>query len=266
MVFVRPLLCAVLLLVALADIAATAVSAATLEPRTNLAYDAYLDEAKRKFVLRVRDGVGGATRDGTLSVGPARQDGIIELPGGLVHHWVGSAFVRGVTLRQAIDASSNYARYSAVYKAVIAARLLEHEGDTFRVLVRVRQSGGGISATLDVRSIIRYVHPTSRSAYSISDAEEIREVINAGKPDDRLLPAGHDSGYLWRANTFSYLLEEGDGLYIELETIGLSRRFPPLLAWFIEPIARRVGRTSVESSLREFLAVLKPGANPSTDR
>jgi hypothetical protein len=181
------------------------------------------------------------------------------VPGGLVHHWVGSTFVRGVTLRQAIDASSDYARYSAVYKPVIASRVLEHKDDTFRVHMRLRQSGGGISATLDVRSTVRYFYPTSRTAYSISDAEEIREVNNAGKPDERLLPAGRDSGYLWRANTFSYLLEEEDGLYIELETVGLSRRFPPLLAWVIEPIARRVGRTSVESSLREFLAVLKPG-------
>jgi hypothetical protein len=222
MAFVRPLLSAVLLLVALADVAPIVVNAATLEQRTNLAYDAYLDEAKRKFVSRVRDGVAGSTRDGTLSVGPARQDGIIDLPGGLVHHWVGSAFVRGVTLRQALDVSSDYGRYSAVYKAVIASRLLEHEDDTFRVLMRLRQSGGGISATLDVRSTIRYVHPTSRSTYSISDAEEIREVINAGKRDERLLPAGDDSGYLWRANTFSYLLEEGEGLHIELETIGLS--------------------------------------------
>jgi hypothetical protein len=256
---VRRLLLTALLLVALADVATIVVNAATLEPRTNRAYDGYLDQAKREFVARVRDGVDGSPRDGAVSVRPARQDGIIEVPGGLVHHWVGSTFVRGVTLRQAIDASSDYARYSAVYKPVIASRVLEHKDDTFRVHMRLRQSGGGISATLDVRSTVRYFYPTSRTAYSISDAEEIREVNNAGKPDERLLPAGRDSGYLWRANTFSYLLEEEDGLYIELETVGLSRRFPPLLAWVIEPIARRVGRTSVESSLREFLAVLKPG-------
>ena len=37
---------------------------------------------------------------------------------------------------------------------------------------------------------------------------------------------------------------------IEMETIGLSRSFPPMLGWFIEPIARRLGRKSVELSLR----------------
>jgi hypothetical protein len=255
---VRRFLRTALLLVALADIVTIVLNAATLEPRTNLAYDQYLDEAKRQFVARVREAPVGSTRDGEVSVRPARQDGIIELPGGLVHHWIGSTFVRGVTLRQAIDASTDYARYSTVYEPVIASRVLAHEGDTYRVQMRLRQSGGGISATLDVRSTVRYVYPTSRTAYSISDAEEIREVDNAGKPDERLLPAGNDSGYLWRANTLSYLLERGDGLYIELETIGLSRPFPRLLAWFIEPIARRVGRTSVENSLREFTSVLKP--------
>ena len=254
------------LLVALADIATIVVSAATLQPRTSLAYGQYLDQAQREFVARVREAPVGSTRDGEVTVRPARQDGIIELPGGLVHHWTGSAFVRGVTLRQAITASTDYARYSAVYKPVIASRVLGREGDTYRVQMRLRQSGGGISATLDVRSTVRYFFPTSRAAYSIADAEEIREVDNAGKSDERLLPAGNDSGYLWRANTFSYLLERGDGLYVELETIGLSRGFPPMLAWFIEPIARRVGRTSVENSLREFMSVLKRAVTPPANR
>jgi hypothetical protein len=263
---VRRFLRTVLLLVALADVVTIVVNAATLEPRTNLAYDGYLDQAKREFLSRVRQAPAGSTRDGAVSVRPARQDGIIELPGGLVHHWIGSAFVRGATLRQALDASTNYARYSAVYKPVIASRVLGHEDDTYRVQMRLRQSGGGITATLDVRSTVRYFYPTSRTVYSISDAEEIREVDNAGKRDERLLPVGNDSGYLWRANTFSYLVEQADGLYVELETIGLSREFPPLLAWFIEPIARRVGRTSVENSLRAFMSVLKPAATPPANR
>ena len=258
MAVLRRFLRTALLFVALADIATIVVSAAMLEPRTTLAYERYLDQTKREFLARVREAPVGSTRDGEVSVRPARQDGIIKLPGGLVHDWIGSAFVRGITLRQAINASTDYARYSAVYKPVIASRVLVHEGDTYRVQMRLRQSGGGISATLDVRSTVRYFYPASRTAYSISDAEEIREVDNAGRPDERLLPAGNDSGYLWRANTFSYLVEQGDGLYVELETIGLSRQFPPLLAWLIEPIARRVGRTSVENSLREFMSVLKP--------
>lgn len=78
------------------------------------------------------------------------------------------------------------------------------------------------------------------------------EIKNAGRVDERHLPAGQDSGYLWRAHAFSYVVEHDDGVYVEMETIGLSRRFPPFLAWVIEPIARRLGRRSVEASLEEF--------------
>jgi hypothetical protein len=87
-------------------------------------------------------------------------------------------------------------------------------------------------------------------------------VQNAGGRDERLLPAGHDSGYLWRANTFTRYVEGKDGLWIEMETLGLSRRFPPLLGWIIEPIARRLGRRSVETTLLEFQSALEKGGVP----
>jgi hypothetical protein len=47
-------------------------------------------------------------------------------------------------------------------------------------------------------------------------------------------------------------IEREDGLFIEMETLGLSRSFPAMLGWIIEPIARRLGRRSVELSLQEF--------------
>jgi len=43
----------------------------------------------------------------------------------------------------------------------------------------------------------------------------------------------------------------------------LSRPFPTMMGWMIEPIARRIGRRSVERSVEEFRqAVLKRYAAP----
>ena len=92
---------------------------------------------------------------------------------------------------------------------------------------------------------------------AISNADEIREVENAGQSNERLLPAGRDSGYLWRASSFTRFTEREGGVYIETETLGLSREFPPFLGWIIEPIARRLGRKSVERSLEEFIAAIR---------
>ena len=80
---------------------------------------------------------------------------------------------------------------------------------------------------------------------------------DAGTAKERQLSPGHDSGYLWRAAAFTHMVERDGGVFVEMETIGLSRGFPTLLSWIIEPIARRVGRSSVERSLQEFSAAVR---------
>lgn len=241
-------------------VAEPAPAAVELESRTAAAYDSYLERARREFLSRVEGDRPGHVHD--VSAGPARGDGILSVPGGLVHHWVGRGLLRGATLERAIAVSKTYSAYSRIYKPIIASRVLSNDGETFHVLMRLKEGEAGITAVLDVRSTIEYVYPSGGRTYTISNAEEIREVQHAGRREEHLLPAGRDSGYLWRANTFTWFVELPDGVYVEMETIGLSRRFPPLLGWLIEPIARRLGRKSVETSLKEFTAaVLSPASS-----
>ena len=234
-------------------------SAAELEDRTAKAFAAYADEARRAFVARasnasltpkIRDGVRG---------GPGKGDGITDVPGGLVHHWIGVAFVPGVTLAQAMRSTRDYAAYPSVYKStIVAARTLDTRDESARVWVRVKGGGGGISAVLDLTTSIQYVTAAPGRVYSVANVDEVREVKNAGTTNEQLLPPGRDSGYLWRGNTFTSYIEADGGVVVEMETLGLSRRFPTMLGWIIEPIARRLGRHSVERSLREFSTSLAP--------
>lgn len=187
-------------------------------------------------------------------------DGILGVPDGLVHHWTGSAFIRGATVAQAVDVSRDYARYPTLYKAVLSARVLSQQRDAYTVLLRIKEGEAGVTAVLDVRSIIEYRMLDRGAVLAISASDEIRQVENAGNRDERLLPAGRDSGYLWRAHTFTYLAPAQDGVFVVMETLGLSRRFPPMLGWIIEPIARRLGRKSVEESLLEFATALRSSA------
>ena len=258
---VRYLLLLVLTLAA-AVISSRPADAAELQVRTNRAYDAYVARAKEAFLSRTKRPRAPAkpaasSTDLVIDARPANEDGILNVPCGLVHHWLGSAFIAGVSLREAVDVSRAYAEYAGVYSSIIASKLLEHDGDTYRVLLRLKEGEAGVSAVLQLRSTVEYFADHPGTVYTISDADEIREVRKVGRPDERLLPAGRDSGYLWRASTFSRLVEERGGVYVETETLGLSRQFPPLLGWIIEPIARRLGRKSVELSLREFAAAVR---------
>jgi len=239
-----------------------AAEAADLQDQTQRAYDEYLDKATRLFVDRARQGnvasaVPGNAASPGVSVGPAREDGILSVPGGLVHHWLGSTLIAGATMDDALAVSFNYNDYRSIYKPVIASSLLGRDGNTFRVRMRVKGSGGGLSATLDVTSRVEYAYPDDRSAYSIATSDEIREIRDAGTAHERSLPPGHDSGYLWRAATFNYLGARAGGVFAETEAVALSRRFPPFLAWIIEPAARRLGRNSIERSMVEFARAVK---------
>jgi hypothetical protein len=234
------------------------LAAADLEDRTTRAYNAYLEATRDAFVLRAVNDQGKPLTPGVVAAGPGRGNGINDVPGGLVHHWTGAVFLPGITLERALDTSHRFDDYTKIYKGIVASKLVARDGDTYHVSMRLKEGGGGISAVLDVRPTIIYVRTTPHSAYSISTLSEIREVENPGAHDERLLPAGHDSGYLWRADTFTRYSERGGGLFIEVETLGLSRQFPPLLGMFIAPIARRIGRRSVETSLHEFAAAIGP--------
>jgi len=160
--------------------------------------------------------------------------------------------IPGVTLDQVVAVSRAYHDYPTIFHPIVSAVVLSDDCGSLNVQFRMRESAAGMSATLDVTSRVMYGRPDARHAYVISSADEIHEVKDAGRSTERHLPAGRDSGYLWRAGALTRFVEEGNAVYMEMETIGLSRPFPTMLGWMIEPIARRIGRRSVEQSVEEF--------------
>ena len=256
--------------------ASARVGAAGLPAETIRAYEDYVGAVRQSFVGHVKTDrslvdVAGADmnailKDGRVLVRPAREDGIIDIPGGLIHHWKGVAFIPHVTLQQAISASQDYANYKHVYETILDVGVLEHHGDTFRVQMRVRKSGGPVSAVLDVWSDVEYQSKGGNVVYSVSNSERIMEVENAGKPNERRLPLDQGRGYLWRAQIYSRFAEQDGGVLTEMENIGLSRTFPPLLGWIIEPVARRIGRGSVEESLSAFRTAVISSARQANEK
>ena len=162
------------------------------------------------------------------------------------------SFVPDATLEDSMAIAQDFAGYKHVYGPVTDARVLERDGDTFRVVIRMHKSSGPVSAVVDVWSTVRYREHDRSMIYSSSDSERILEVRHAGTPEEqRLSPArvGAICGTRARSRGSS---QHDSGVLVELVNVGLSRRFPPMLGWIIEPIARRLGRGSVEDSLLEF--------------
>jgi hypothetical protein len=60
-------------------------------------------------------------------------------------------------------------------------------------------------------------------------------------------------------------LEERDGgVYIELEAMVLSRDIPAALRWVVDPIVRRVSRSSLETSLQQTADAVRTSVTTTT--
>src|SRR5262245_57627495 len=185
------------------------IRAAELQAETLRVYGEYIGAVHRLFEDQVRtrrafSEVADTTpvvQDGHVLIQAARGNGIVAIPGGLIHHWRGMVFIPGATLEEAISVSQDYANYKHVYEPILDADVLEHVEDTFRVRIRLHKRSGLVSAVLDVWSVVRY-EQNGNVVYSVSDSERITEVKNAGERSERRLLPGQDSGYLWRASTF----------------------------------------------------------------
>lgn len=260
-------------LAALVVAASLGARGAERTPAATAAYDDYVTRAQAAFVERALRGGEGFAVDaratllrGGILAKPGRDDGITEVPDALVHHWAGAVFLEHVTLDRVLTLSRAYEDYPKVFTFIKGASVLEHDADTYRLRLRMRASAGGISATIDNFCTVRYTRIGVDRAYVVSTSDQVREVRDAGHPNETLLPEGRDSGYLWRATTLTRFAEHDDGVLMEMETIGLSRRFPAMLGWLIEPVARRLGRRSVSESVSDFRTAVRQRTAPDRAR
>jgi hypothetical protein len=173
----------------------------------------------------------------------------IDVPGGLIHHWIGTVFVPGATLAQTLSLEQDYNHHQEYFQPdVIRSKILRHQGDDFLVALRFYKKKI-ITTVLDTEHEVHYTVLDSTRASSRSHTTRIQEVENAGKPDERLEPEGNDRGFLWRMNTYWRFEQKDGGTYVESQSISLTRDIPAGLGFLIGPFVNSVPRESLTFTL-----------------
>jgi hypothetical protein len=173
----------------------------------------------------------------------------LEIRDGLVHHWIGAVFIPKGTVRLVVDLVEDYNHHQDVYRPdVVRSRLLSHNDDEFKVFMRFRQKKV-ITVTLNTQHDVRYTRLDNNHWYSQSVATRIAEVENADKTSEREKPPGNDSGFLWRLNSYWRFVEREGGVYVEVESISLTRNIPTGLGWLVGPFVTSVPRESLQRTL-----------------
>jgi len=173
----------------------------------------------------------------------------IEVPDGLIHHWIGAVFIPGATLGQVVDLVQDYNHHQDIYKPeVVRSRLIRHEGNDYQIFYRLVKKKV-ITVTLNTNHDVQYFPIDATHCRSRSVATRIAEVADAGQPGEREKPIGHDGGFLWRMNSYWRFEEKDKGVYVEVESISLTRDIPNGLSWLVKPFVTSIPRESLVMTL-----------------
>jgi hypothetical protein len=250
--------------VALSVVAVVApVGAAELKPATVAAFDRYVrtTEARMASELSSSDRFirAGRPTPGELLIARLRTpDGgkEIDVPDGLIHHWVGVVFVPGATVDRAVALLQDYDRHADIYKPNVArSKTLSRDGDAFRVYLRFFMKKV-IAVVVNSEHDARFFRPARDRAHSRIYSTRIAEVENPDTSREREKPVGNDSGYLWRLYSYWRFLERDGGTYVQCESISLTRGIPTGFGWLIGPFVTSIPRESLTFTLETTRATL----------
>jgi hypothetical protein len=173
----------------------------------------------------------------------------IDVPDGLIHHWIGTAFVENATIEQALTILQNYDQHQQIYAPTVASsKLLSRKDDRFHFFLRFVMKKV-ITVVVNSEHDARFFRPSPNRAEGWIASTRIAEVENPGTPEEREKPVGHDGGYLWRLNTYWRLLARDGGVYIQCESVSLTRGIPFGLRWVVGPFVTSIPRESLTFTL-----------------
>ena len=232
--------------------------AADLQPETIAAFDRYVRLTEQRMAADPYARVAHRPL-GALFIEPAvtRDRGNdIDVPGGLIHHWVGGVFVPGATVDEAVALLQDYDRHAEIYAPTVArSRVLARNGDTFRVYLRFLMKKV-ITVVVNSEHEARFTRDGPGRARSRIVSTRIAEVEEPGTPEEREKPVGRDGGYLWRLNTYWRFVERDNGVYVECESITLTRGIPTGFGWLVRPFVTSIPRESLTFTLERTRARL----------
>jgi hypothetical protein len=257
----------VLLAGMLGCLAAQPVEAAELKKETAAAFERYVGVSEGRINSELRDApflfidelpearrveAYAQLRDGKVlvkQVNTKEEGHPIEVRHGLIHDWVGVLFIPNASLSHTLAVVQDYDNHQNIYKPEVRrSRLLKRDGDNFKVFLQFYKKSL-VTVVINADFDIHYERLGADRAVSRYYSTRLAEVQNVGQADEHELPVDDAHGYLWRLYSYWRFEEKDGGVYVQLESIGLSRSVPAIFAWLVNPLLRSIPRGTLSSLL-----------------
>jgi hypothetical protein len=178
-------------------------------------------------------------------------------PAAMLHHWRGTAFAPGATAAAFEQIMRDFPAYPALYAPqVTRATASAHNGNRYTVTVRVKQKHV-LTVVMDTAYDVTFSRRDPSRGWSASRSTAIAEIADYGTARERALGPKDEHGFLWRLNTYWTYEERNGGLYLQIESVSLTRSIPTGLGWAVQPFVESVPRESLEFTLQKTCEALK---------
>jgi hypothetical protein len=192
----------------------------------------------------------------------------MKAPDALIHHWVGAVFIRGASLRQTLELVQDYDRHQDIYKPeVIRSKLVQRNGNDFKIFYRLRKKKV-LTMTYNTDHDVHYFPVDATHYHSRSYTTRIAEVEDADTPKEREKPVGGDRGFLWRLYSYWRFEERDGGMYVECESVSVTRDIPLVVSWLVKPFVTDIPKESLQMTMGSTRSALlaKIAAKPKPSR
>jgi hypothetical protein len=211
------------------------------------------------FIAPVTSDVQSETRlrQGELIIEQITPSTVADLPGAMLYHWRGTAFAPGAKVEEFERIMRDFNAYPQIFAPqVLQSKILTQHDDHFQVIMRVRQRHV-ITVVMDTTYDVTFSRFDARHGYSISRSTQISEIGSPGTRHERAMSPSEEHGFLWRLYTYWSYEERDGGLYMQIESVSLTRSIPTGLGWAIGPFIQSVPRESLEFTLRSTCNALR---------
>ena len=173
----------------------------------------------------------------------------IKVQDGIVHHRYGSIFIPGARMAEVLSWVQNFDRYQLYFTEVEKSKLISRNGDRFDVFLRLIRSKIGITVHYNTDYTFTFRRHDDARTSGRMIATRIAEIEDVGTRGEKEKTPGRDSGYFWRSNFYWRYREGTDGMFLECESVSLSREVPFGLGLFFRGFVESLVEESVESVL-----------------
>lgn len=149
----------------------------------------------------------------------------IEVPGGMIQHWLGLVYLEKATLEKVRDVLLNFNEYhNMIPLQIMDSKTEKRDGDQLETFLRLYKKQVS-SVVLNVKGTAKYTLLDPMRGVIDYHSAHIAEAEHPGKKKtfDQERSDADAAGYLWRLNFYLRMQQADNGVYLEIETITLGR-------------------------------------------